>query len=299
MNLRIRKLAVLTSILLAAEFSGAAAQSAKPKLKPVIRQVDHVLIESSDPVPLFEFFANALQLPVAWPMGDFSGFASGGVNAGNVNIEVLRFAGPKGPLTEGTSKASFIGMALEPFRLADCLSALEARRIPYDPPEPYTSKLPDGSLGSLWTNIVLPRVSKPGRSIFLCEYNPAFLHAEIRRNQLGGQLALRRGGPLGVKSVKEIVLAAADPTRDRLEWQKLLITAREPAGMSWKCGSGPSIHLVPGSTDRIQRVIVQVDSLQSAREFLAEKHWLGASSAGEISIDPSRIQGLSIRLVGR
>jgi hypothetical protein len=296
---RNRKLLLFASVFLAAIVSGAPVQPAKQKLRPVIRQVDHILIQASDPKFLFNFFADTLQLPVAWPIADYSSFASGGVSAGNVNLEVLRFADQKGSSPARRAGARFIGLAFEPYRMDDCLAALQARGIPYDPPEPYVSKLPDGSEGTLWTNVVLPRVSKPGLSVFLCEYSSAFLHAEIRRNQLGGQLALRKGGPLGVKSVKEIVLSATDPARDRSGWQKLLITSAGPSAMLWQVGNGPAIHLIPGSTDRIQRIVLKVDSLKPAKDFLAEKRLLGAASAQEISIDPSKIQGLSIRLVER
>ena len=299
MHLRISELSVLTSILLAAAFSVAPAESTKTKLKPVIRQVDHILIESTDPAPLFDFFANVLRLPVAWPIAEYSGFTSGGVGAGNVNLEVLRFAGPKDSPSAGRTQAHFIGLALEPYRLVDCLAALEARSITHDPPEPYNSKLPDGSVGTLWTNVVLPRVSKPDRSVFLCEYSPAFLNVEIRRNQLGGQLALKQGGPLGIKAVKEIVLGTTNPAGDRLEWQKLLVTAAGASATAWEAGSGPSIHLVPASSDRIQRIVFKVNSLKSAKDFLQEKHWLGAVSAEEVSIDASKVQGLSIRLAGK
>lgn len=294
MSRRSWKPSVITSIFLVAGGFGTPGQSNRPKVKPVIRQVDHVLVESSDPATLFQFFADTLQLPVAWPMADYSGFASGGVWAGNANIEVLRSADPA-----KRARARFIGLALEPFRLEDCLAALRIRGIPYDPPEPYISKLPDGSEGTLWTNVPLPRVSRRDLSVFLCEYSPAFLHAEIRRNQLGGQLVLRKGGPLGIKSVKEIVLGSTDPPGDKSEWQKILVTPAGPSAMCWQVGNGPAIHLNPGSTDRIQRIVLKVDSLKQAKDFLAEKGLLGKASAEEISIDPSRIQGLSIRLVGR
>jgi len=289
----------LASILFATIPFGASAQTDKLKLKPIIQQVDHILIQASDPKSLFDFFAETLQLPVAWPVADYSGFASGGVGAGNVNLEVLRFADQKNFASTKRSEARFMGFALEPYRLADCLPELQARGIPYDPPRPYSSKLPNGSEGTLWTNVVLPQFSKPNLLIFLCEYSSAFLNAETRRNQLGGQLALKKGGPLGVKSVKEIVVGTKDLAQDRSNWQKLLMPSAQSSAVSWQAGDGPAIDLVSDSTDRIQRIVLKVDSLKSAKNFLAEKHLLGATSAKEIAIDPSRIQGLSIRLVER
>jgi hypothetical protein len=59
---------------------------------PVIRQVDHILIESGDPKALFSFFADTLQLPIAWPISENQGYTTGGVGAGNVNLELFRYA---------------------------------------------------------------------------------------------------------------------------------------------------------------------------------------------------------------
>ncbi len=275
----------------------AAAQARKERLKPIIRQVDHILIRSDQPRGLFDFFKETLQLPVAWPIAEYSGFTSGGVGAGNVNLEVLRLDGAKPSSSARHAAARFMGLALEPIQLSDCLSQLKARGIAFDPPVPYVSKLPDDTEGTLWTNVPLSRLSRPGLSVFLCEYSPAFLHAEIRRTQLGGQLALRKGGPLGLKSVKEVVLATPEVASDKAAWQKLLLRATHPNASSWIAGNGPSIRIVSGGEAGIVRVILQVDSLQAAREWLARKQLLGTAAAGGISIEPSRIQGLDIRVV--
>lgn len=287
---------ILASILIAGVCLTAPSQSGNPKLKPVVRQADHVLIQSSDPAYLFDFLAGTLQLPVAWPVAEYSGFVSGGVGAGNVNIEVLRLADPKSTAPGGLAQARFIGLAFEPFRLADCLPELQARGIEHGPPQAYISALPNGSRGTLWTHVVLPQLSKPGLSVFLCEYNPAFLHAEIRRNQLGGQLVLKRGGPLGIKSVREIVIGAKNPKTWSPEWQRLLSPSAQSPAALWQAGSGPAIRLVSDSSDRIQRIIFRVVSLKAARSFLAENQLLGATSADEVAIMPGKIQGLCIYL---
>lgn len=85
-------LSTLALILLTTTPSGVPIQTGKQEMKPIIRQVDHILIQASEPRDLFDFFAETLQLPVAWPIADYSGFTSGGVGAGNVNIEVVRLA---------------------------------------------------------------------------------------------------------------------------------------------------------------------------------------------------------------
>ena len=287
----------IPALFLAAGFSASPAQTRKGPLKPVIRQVDHILIQADDPRGLFDFFTGTLQLPVAWPIAEYSGFMSGGVGAGNVNLEVLRLAAAKSSSPGKRAQARFMGVALEPIRLADCVIELKARGIAFDPPVPYISRLPDGSEGILWTNVALSRLSRPGLSVFLCEYSPAFLHTAIRRNQLGGQLVLRKGGPLGIRSVKEIVIATTDPAGDKAAWQKLLLRATQPQAASWSAGNGPSIRLVAGTADQIVRIILQVDSLAAAKEWLAQKQMLGSVAAGQASIKRSSLQGLDIRVV--
>jgi len=54
---------------------------------------------------------------------------------------------------------------------------------------------------------------------------------------------------------------------------------------------------VQASSNTTQGLVVGVMSLQRARAFLREKGLLGADSQRETSIDPSKIQGLDIRVV--
>ncbi len=275
--------ALLTlSVSLAAAISFSLAQSARGRLKPVVRQIDRILIETGDPRALYDLFTEDFQLPVAWPYVENARHASAGIGAGNVNLEVFRQS------DSGRPRARFSGLALEPIDLEECLVQLRARGIDCGPPVPYVSRLPDGSEGTLWTNVVLSRLSSPDLTVFLCSYSPLFLNASVRRNQLGGELVLRRGGPLGVQSVREIVIASAEPAADRAAWQRLLV---RPAG--------PAVRLVPGSETRILRIIIQVESLAAARDFLAHAHMLGRVTADSAAFASSKVQGLDIRLAGR
>ncbi len=296
MSCRSSSPAVIAVALCAATCLVVAQPKTRPMTLPVIRQVDHILIESSDPNVLFEFFTRTLELPVAWPLTDYSGFTSGGAAAGNVNIEILRYVTPTGSAAEKPPTARFIGVALEPTPLVDSLQQLRARGVVYNTPEPYPSTLPDGSRGTSWTTVALPQLSKSGLSVFLCEYSPAFLNVAIRRNQLGGQLVLNAGGPLGVESVGEIILALRDFKGERSRWQELLAPIIPSSKAVWQLGNGPAIQLVPGRKDQILRMILNVKSLDRAKLFLREKHLLGPVSATEIALDPTAVQGLDIRI---
>jgi hypothetical protein len=129
-------------------------------------------------------------------------------------------------------------------------------------------------------------------TIFLYEYSPAFLRVEARRQQLGNRLALNGGGPLGIQSIREIVIATRNVEADQAEWEKLL-EKKTPLGNT----AGPSIRLIHGPTDRIAEMIFEVKSLDRAGKFLDGRGLMGTSSAGQISLDPSKIQGLKISLM--
>lgn len=262
---------------------------------PIVRQVDRILIESGDPKALFAFFSDDLQLPEAWPIAESQEHVSGGLGAGNVNIEIYRYAQPGTREARKPAAAGFAGLALEPYPLKNALRELKASGILHGPPQPTVSTLPDGKKGVVWTTVPLPSLSKSGLSVFLYEYSQAFLKVDVRRKQLGNRLALNHGGPLGIQSVREVVLSAKDYRQERAAWQRLL--ASQTASGNWNPGAGPSIRLVPGSRDRIQKIVLQVRSLSQAKAFLKKRNLLGPASAGEAFINPSGIQGLSISLV--
>jgi hypothetical protein len=283
---------VLVGILLAAAFSDISAQN-KRREAPIVRQVGRILIEAGDPIALFDFFSAELQLPVAWQMVENQGSTSGGVSAGNVNLE---FSGPAKRLSEAARKearARFSGLSLEPYPLSDALKELKARGIPYGDPQPYDSLLPDGTQGVMWTTVPLPSIAKHTLTTFLFEYSPKFLNEDVRRKQLGNRLTLNNGGPIGVLSLDEIVISA--PNADKAAWARLL--GEQAAGGRWVLGAGPAIRIVPGAESQIQKIIFKVKSLSQAKTFLAEDRMLGGVSARELTLNRARLQGLDIGLV--
>jgi hypothetical protein len=284
---------VLLLILSFALAAGTFAQISKRK-GPIVRQVDRILIESGDPKALFNFFFADLQLPEAWPLAENQGYISGGVGVGNVTLELYRYTQRNDAPARKPAEAHFAGLALEPYPLADALRELKTAGIPFSSPEPYVSKLPDGSRGVLWTTVPLPSFSKSGTSIFLYEYSSAFLKVDVTRRQLGNRLILNNGGPLGIQSVREIVIASTDFEKEKAAW-KLLLGGSNASG-SWSLGDGPAIRLAQGTDNRIQKIIFQVKSLNQAKAFLKKKQLLGAVSANEVSLNPSQVQRLNISL---
>lgn len=294
----------MISLLLAASVVAtggirSAAQDEKPA-SPAIRQVDHVMIKADDPERLYSLFTKTLGLPAAWPLASYGGgFTSGGVGLGGVNIEVIRFGERKGTPSGKPTDARLVGIALEPTPLDDCLAELEKRGITHGGKRPYVSAAPDGSQRRLWTTVTLLQFSEPDQSagVFLCEYNPSFVNVEERRKQLREELTAARGGPLGVDSLKEILVGTTDLEESKGLWRRLLEPAPSSEPGAWQPGRGPAIRLIRASEDTIQGLVIRVSSLAKAEDFLREHDLLGTASEEEATIDPSKIGGLNIRLV--
>jgi hypothetical protein len=282
----------LRPILIIAVLLCTGLQMHAAKRGPIVRQLDNILIETDDPNALFNFFTETLGLPAAWLPKDSPAYTGGGVGAGNVTFELIRAAS-----RDSHSGARVSGLAFVPYPLGDAIAELQFRKIPHDPPEPYNSVLPNGSEGILWTTVVLSDLSEPDFPVLLREYNPGFLDTEIRRMQLSGRLVLKKGGSLGVQSVKEIILGTGNLVQDRLRWRNLLMPSAPSSVSLWQAGRGPGIRLVTGARRGVQRIVIKVDSLPRARTFLRERNLLGSESGDSISINPAMIQGLAIRLV--
>jgi hypothetical protein len=267
------------------------AQLFSQKTTPVIRQVDHILVESRDPKALFSFFADTLQLPVAWPLVENDTYITGGIGAGNLNLELFLYPGRRMLAT------NFYGIAFEPYPLADALRRLQSLNIPHNPPDITNSVLPNGTRGVAWTTVAMPTLSKSGMSLFLYEYSPAFLKVEIRRKQLGNRLRLNNGGPLGFQSVSEIVIGTTHLKEDREVWSRLL--GKPPQAPSWSAGGGVAMRLAEAKEDRIHEITFKVDSLKRAEAFLKENKLQGPASPGRLSLSPSKLQGLRIFLTDK
>jgi catechol 2,3-dioxygenase-like lactoylglutathione lyase family enzyme len=276
-----------------------SSSQTRATLQP-IRQIDHIMIRTGDPRELYAFFAETLQLPIAWPMtSPRAGVMTGGVGFGNVNVEAIQVHG------QADSRPRLLGFAFEPSALDESLIELKRRGLTSGERRPLVATGPDGSRRTLWTNVTLRQFSdsdSPADAtihIFLSEYSPAYVNVDDRRERLRAQLLNRGGGPLGVVEVKEIVIGAVDLEAARRLWQKLLDPTPSATSNTWQIGSGPAVRLVPAGGNRVQALLIRVASLERAKAFLRDRQLLGADAAGQVTIDPSKVGGLDLRLVDR
>jgi catechol 2,3-dioxygenase-like lactoylglutathione lyase family enzyme len=289
---------LLVLLLLTARGSESGSQT-QPTSQP-IRQIDHIMIRTGDPSELFAFFADTLQLPIAWPItSPRPGVMTGGVGFGNVNVEAIQVPGQTEP------RPRLLGFAFEPSALDESLIELNRRGLTSGERRPLVATGPDGSTRTLWTNVTLRQFSdsdSPADAtihIFLSEYSPTYVNVDERRARLRAQLVNNGGGPLGVVDVKEVIIGAVDVEMARRLWQRLLDAPPSATSNTWQIGTGPAVRLVPATENRILALLIQVASLERAKAFLREKQLLGVDAAGQVTIDPSKIGGLDLRLVER
>lgn len=283
-NVSLRALALLAGMLgsaLAAEVRPGSGRTAT-----IVRQVDHVLVVSSDAAKLFTVLSDTFQLPVAWPFSVHGTFSSGGVSLGNVNLEVIQ-----GPATAAKeSNVQWTGFALEPEPLAVSVPELEARGIRHGVPAPFRQ----GFFRTRWTTVALPEVSGTSMGIFLCRYEDDIA---ARRRQLRDQLQSRGGGPLSIRAVQEVTCGARDETAMRGHWQKLLNPAAPSSEGLWKIGDGPGVHVVPADQDGILGLVISVRSVQQARQFLEPRGMAESQPSGVLRLGGPLFRGLGISLV--
>src|SRR5688572_31125455 len=291
-------LSLMLGLLATSGDSAVGAQS--PTVTSPIRQVDHIMIRTANPRELYTFFADTLQLPVAWPMtSPRAGVTTGGVGFGNVNVEAIEIPG------QTDARPRLVGFALEPSGLEASLSELNRRGITFGERRPLVSTAPDGSMNVLWTNVTLRQFSdsdSPANAtvhIFLSEYNPAYVNVEERHARLRRQLVETGGGPLGVVGIKDLIIGATDLELARRLWQRLLDPTPSSTSNTWQIGNGPAIRLVSDKETRVQTLVIRVASMERAQAFLRAKQLLVVDREGQPAINPSKIGGLHIRLTAK
>jgi hypothetical protein len=301
---------------------------------PIVRRIDHIMIRVPDPAydRLHALLTGILELPTPWPVTHHPAFKSGGVFAGNVDLELLRVAtDPPG------EQASLYGVVFEAW--SEHTGELAARGIPYLL-SPYVSAEAGKAPTTLWTNVFFSgllgsntrmkalfaarrlapdwlwsRLSPKNSAddvngvefmfnrvygngiVFMVSYNPAWRNVDAERRANRAELRQRAGGALGLVRVQEVGIGTTNLTSSAIAWRSLLRPALEVDAMCWQPGDGPAVRIVAADQDAIRYLIWEVESLDRAQAALEELELLGAVFDNQITINPELIFGLDIRLV--
>jgi hypothetical protein len=262
-----------------------AVQAATP---PAVRQVDHIMVMTADPQPLFFLLTDTFKLPIAWPIVGFGDFRSGGVWIGNTNLEIVQDA--------RQPTARFGGVAFEPTPLAAALSALALRNLatgPRNDAGPFGS----GDAAVAWTTVPLPSLSARDLQVFLCEYHQPDTGAA--RARLAGQLRMADGGPLGLERAESIVLGSGGNARYEAEWQKLAPAESSGGTIRLQLDAGPRLVVDSNLPQGMHQLVLTVASLDRAAAFLERAGLMGSRTPDGVQIAPGRSGGLPIRIVER
>jgi hypothetical protein len=105
------------------------------------------------------------------------------------------------------------------------------------------------------------------------------------------------GGAVGLESVKEIVAGVRDLDAARALWDRLYAPSGEVGEGVWQTGDDPAVRLVRADKNSIRTLVLKVSSLERAETFLRESGMLGSVGEDHITINPSKLEGLDVRLV--
>ena len=278
--------------LLVTALTGVTFVPSAPQSRPLLTKIEHFYLVSDDSEKLYNFFRDELRLPVVWPFNTYGSFASGGLTLGNVVMEFVR--GGRFDLTGG-AEAAFKGIAFEPAGDADAAAGeLKRRGVAYGDLSPF--KYSQGGTERVgWVTIDLKGFAPAGAHIFICDYKDRERVAEGRR-RASSELATNSGGPLGVTSLKELVVGVKSVREASLPWRKLLDAPGTGTDPVFAFGPGPKVRLVAADAEGIQSIVVGVKSAARARQFLAERRML-VGDERQLRINPAAVGGLNIILV--
>jgi hypothetical protein len=171
---------------------------------------------------------------------------------------------------------------------------------------PGTARMSDVGSGNALNRWQMSKVFERNL-VFLVEYayenfgeRPYWSEFKNHEEKRAGDLARLRaagGGRIGLEKVVEIVACVKDFNRVREHWRNFCAPAGEIVEGVWEIDDGPAMRLIKSDRNAIQTLVLSVSSLERAETFLREKGMLGAVSENQITIEPSKIEGLDVRLV--
>jgi hypothetical protein len=301
---------------------------------PIVRRVDHVVVRVAETAyrQLFSMFSGALQLPAHGRATQRSPYTGGSIYAGNVDFRLLPT--PSGVFD---TASQFYGLVLETqSQDLSRLSARGIPYIPAPYLLPQRGKDPmllrvnvflNGYLGatpsmralfalnklvpdSVWmrtlareapdriqgAKFMVNHVYRDGM-VFLVKYNPGWRAVDAERRRNIADFIARRGGSIGLVSVKEVVIGATNLTAAYARWHRLLYPAEETEQGYWRLGDGPAIRLVAADNDAILYLVWEVESLAESYQVLGDMGLLGRVLDEEVRIRRDMMGGLDIRLV--
>jgi hypothetical protein len=226
---------------------------------------------------------------VAWEFGDYGDLWSGGVCAGNLNLEFCRFKekrfGKPDDWDGADGSARIGGLAFEPtMPISEVISVLSEWGVPFG----------SGIASENWTELeVKGLLDEPG-IIFLAEYH--FDHDAWQVSHRDA-FAASGGGLLGINGVQEIQIGARDVDEASPAWDRFLRDIPKLDAAAWRLADDLSLRLVPWGKDEIASLTLQVKSVEKCIAFLEDAGIPALETLDGVALDASVTQGLHFQLV--
>lgn len=299
-----------------------------PRASPsVIRGIDHVLIHTQDLERVFARFRKEFGLPVVWPISDYGTLVSGGLRAGNMTIEIGRFAG------FGLPGTRLYGLGFAPSGPTwEMVKRLVDREVLHTPPITihyeglietratltFLRDLLDGPPNTpFWLGRRLGGDTRIGRALstistwiartdtgsqaltkllgdsmaFMCEYH-VDRHPERLAELTTDWQRTRQGGPYGITGVAGVDIEISTTVAS---WRRLLDRPDLNEKSIHPFSMGPPLRFHAGKSNRLMGLEFSCADLQSTARKLIEKRWVGATDRNSITIAPEQVDGLTLR----
>lgn len=292
----------------------------------LIRGIDRILIHARDVERVFARFRHEFGLPVVWPITDCGLLVSGGLYAGNMTIEIGRFAGLDLPGTW------YYGLGFAPYHPTwETVSGLVSRKVLHTPPvtlcyeEPIAIKstltflrnLLDGqpntpfwlgrpgggntrigrALSSLSTWIVGTEAGSKtfslllGNSlVFMCD-NQSTQHQERLAELKANWRRVRRNGPHGITGIAGVDI---EVSTNITGWRRLLDRPDLDTNSFHMFSMGPPLRFHPGGSNKLLGLEFSCADLESTAQHLLEKRSLVPTDSKRIVLSPGQMDGLTI-----
>lgn len=257
---------------------------------PLVKHLDHVLVEAEDPTALFRLFGEGFGLPVAFEFGDYGEVLSGSVWAGNMLLQFARFKelrfGHVAAWDEADAgRARLGGLGFEPtmpvFEVAGMLSGFDLH-----PGAGHTSEN--------WTTLEVKELLDPPGVVYLTEYQ---FDAEPWRAGLREAFAASGGGPLGFEGVQEVHVGLRDVNEATPDWAHLLQGLPVYEGCAWGVVERAALRLIPWGKDEVASLMLRVRSVEETVAFLESAGMPAHETLDGTFLDSNLVQGLHLQLV--
>jgi hypothetical protein len=293
----------------------------------LILGIDRILIHTQDVERVFARFRYEFGLPVAWPITDCGLLVSGGLHAGNMNIEIGRFAG------FGLPGTWFYGLGLAPLQPTwETVNGLVSRKVLHTPPvtlhyeEPVAMRSTLTFLGNLlddqpntpfWLGRPWGGNSRVCRAlaalntwmvgteagsmafskllgssaVFMCD-NQIDRHQERLMELKANWRKTRQNGPYGITGIAAVDIEVATSTAS---WGRLLDRSDLQTNSTHSFSMGPPLRFHTGGENRLLGIEFSCADLESIAQKLIEKRSLIPTDGKRITLSPDRMDGLTIR----